>query len=454
MKPSNTRSSLTSAGSALSRRRLLKRVMAAGGAGSAAFGIMASDLRAEPTLSQDTQTRIARATNGMPTPKIRDVSFIDAFSVVKVTTDQPGLYGYGEAAVPARAKLVKTALLEYLKPLVIGRAVDRIEETWQLLFFSSYYKNDHVQNSALAGICDALWDIKGRQAGMPVYQLIGGKCRDAADVYMHVRAPKFEAALLAESALKLHTERKARNIQIDMFHRDAPIATLDGGTGFDRDVAVRNTMKAFEAFREKLPPTVRLGVDVHSELDPARALQFAKDAEQFKPWYWVEDIVPTEHHEYIRVIREQSFVPLSLGELWNNPTEWRPVIEGRLVNYFRNHMAHMGGFTAGRKLAAFAENFEVKTGWHAAGCSPVGHMARLTLDVTCPNFGIHEDWPISDRERQVFQGIHEVRDGFAWVSEKPGWGIEIDEAAAAKMPLPPEGDRKQRLQDGSYLPGI
>ena len=104
----------------------------------------------------------------MPTPKIKDVTFIDAFSVVKVTTDQPGLYGYGEAAVPARAKLVKTALLEYLKPLVIGRPVDRIEETWQFLFLSSYYKNDHVQNSAIAGICDALWDIKGRQAGMPV----------------------------------------------------------------------------------------------------------------------------------------------------------------------------------------------------------------------------------------------------------------------------------------------
>ena len=110
-------------------------------------------------------------------------------------------------------------------------------------------------------------------------------------------------------------------------------------------------MKAFEAFRAKLPATVRLGVDVHSELDPARALQFAKDAEQFKPWYWVEDIVATEHHEYFRVIRDQTFVPLSLGELWNNPTEWRPVIEGRLINYFRNHMAHMGGFTPGRKLA-------------------------------------------------------------------------------------------------------
>jgi mannonate dehydratase len=453
MKPSNVMSSLTASGSDVSRRRLLKRVMSAG-AGVAGVGLMAPDLHAEPTQSQDTQTNIARATRGMPAPKIKDVTFIDAFSVVKVTTDQPGLYGYGEAAVPARAKLVKTAVLEYLKPLVIGRSVDRIEETWQFLFLSSYYKNDHVQNSAIAGICDALWDIKGRQAGMPIYQLIGGKCRDAAEVYMHVRVPKFEPALIAEAALQLYTERKARNIQIDMFHRDAPIATLDGGMGFDRDVAVHNTMKAFEAFRAKLPATVRLGVDVHSELDPGRALQFAKDAEQFKPWYWVEDIVPTEHHEYFSVIRHQSAVPLSLGELWNNPTEWRPVIEGRLINYFRNHMAHMGGFTPGRRLAAYAENFEVKTGWHAAGCSPIGQMARLTLDVTCPNFGIHEDWPISDRERQVFQGIHEVRDGFAWVSEKPGWGIEIDEAAAAKMPLPTEGDRKQRLRDGSYLPGI
>src|ERR1044071_8516546 len=134
--------------SEVSRRGLLKRVMSAE-VGVAGLGAMTPGLHAEPAPSQDTQANIARATRGMPTPKIKDVTFIDAFSVVKVTTDQPGLYGYGEAAVPARAKLVKTALLEYLKPLVIGRSVDRIEETWQFLFISSYYKNDHVQNSAI-----------------------------------------------------------------------------------------------------------------------------------------------------------------------------------------------------------------------------------------------------------------------------------------------------------------
>src|ERR1700755_2813972 len=218
----------------MKRRELLKSL---GGAG--ALGLAAPVLQA--------QEQVAKATRGMATPKIKDISVIECepagtrLTVVKITTDQDGLYGYGCATFTQRADLVKPAVEKYLKPFLLGKTTDRIEDIWQSCYDSSYWKNGPVLNNALSGVDQALWDIKGRQAGMPVYQLVGGKCRDAAEVYMHVRVPKFEPALIAEAALKLYTDRKARNIQIDMFHRDAPIATLDGGMGFDRDVAVHNT---------------------------------------------------------------------------------------------------------------------------------------------------------------------------------------------------------------------
>ena len=178
------------------RRAMLKAAMLGGGAAVASlFGGSLADAAPTPR-EQDGQEKFERATRGMPAPRIKDVSVIEVggggnndSTVVKVTTDQAGLYGYGCATTTfpgGRSKLVKAAVEQYLKPLVMGRTTDRIEQIWQLCYMSSYYKNDNVQNCAIGGVCDALWDIKGRQAGMPVYQLVGGKVRDAADIYLHV----------------------------------------------------------------------------------------------------------------------------------------------------------------------------------------------------------------------------------------------------------------------------
>ena len=454
------------------RRGLLKWALMGGGAAVAnlckAPGAAAADA---PANAREEQAHGAfdRATRGMPAPRIKDVTVIQVggggtndSTVVKVTTDQAGLYGYGCATATfpgGRAKLVAAAVEQYLKPLVMGRATDRIEQLWQLCYMSSYYKNDTVLNCAIGGVCDALWDIKGRQAGMPVYQLVGGKCRDAADIYLHANlGSKDPGRELVENSMKL-IAGGCRFLLVAMFGRDAAGTTLygrdrfdDGAAVIDRDKETRKILSAFETFRKEMPADIGLAVDVHSLLDPVRAVQFGKDVEQFKLFY-CEDLFSPEEAGHYQVLRQQCSTPLAIGELWNNPHEWQPLVEQRQIDYIRHHVSHVGGFTAGRKIATFAENYEVRFAWHGAPNSPVGHMTNLTLDLTHENFGIHEHFDYPPLVRDIFQGCGQIKDGYAWINEKPGWGIEVDEQLAAKHPITDEHPNEFRTRDGSVIEG-
>jgi mannonate dehydratase len=407
------------------------------------------------------QDTTARATRGMPSPRIQDIRVIETepgrrLEVVKILTDQDGLYGYGDATAGFRDELVKPAVEKYLKPLLLGQTTDRIEDLWHQCYYSSYYKNDTVLNSALGGVDQALWDIKGRQVGMPVYQLIGGKCRDAAQVYMH--AGGTDATGVVENAKKL-VAQGVRYIHVDM-GQGTSVQTLGGQQGFDREEAIRHMLKIFETFRAEMPAEIGLGCDVHSKLDAQQAVQFCKDAEKFK-LYFVEDPLSPEDLDYFRQIRQQCDTQIAVGELFNNPHEWQIVISERLIDYIRCHVPHTGGFTQGRKIAVFAEQFGVKTAWHAPmDMSPIAHMANLYLDLTSYNFGIQEYQAYTDPYREIFQGCMEVKDGYAWASDKPGWGIEIDEKAAAKFPFgsqpadktnPGGGMPTSRLADGTSI---
>jgi mannonate dehydratase len=343
--------------------------------------------------------------------------------------------------------------------LVMGRTTDRIEQIWQLCYMSSYYKNDTVLNCAIGGVCDALWDIKGRQAGMPVYQLVGGKCREAADIYLHVgMGSQDPGKQLVENSMKL-VATGCRYLLVAMFLRDGAVNNLygqpkfdDGSVPFDRDKETRKILSAFETFRKEMPPEIGLGVDVHSLLDSIRAVQFAKDVEPFRLFY-CEDLLAPEEAGHYKIVRQQCTTPLAIGELWNNPHEWQPLVEERLIDYIRHHVSHVGGFTAARKIAAFAENYEVKFAWHGAPNSPVGHMTNLTLDLTNSNFGIHEHFDYPQIVQDIFQGCVQIKDGYAWINEKPGWGIEVDEALAAKHPITDEHPNEFRTPDGSVIQG-
>jgi mannonate dehydratase len=432
------------------RRNILKQMGAAGLLGLAL------------PREQKAQEAAARATRAMPIPKIKDISVIECqpagvrLTVVKITTDQDGLYGYGCATFTQRADLVKPAVEKYLKPFLLGKTTDRIEDIWQSCYDSSYWKNGPVLNNAISGVDQALWDIKGRQAGMPVYQLAGGKCREAADTYGHASGEDFPQVV--ESA-KQYIAQGFRHVRVQVSVPGmegygsagagaSNMKALHNKSVFEPAYYVRRALKLFEICRKELGDEIELLHDVHERVSPNQAVQFLKDTEKFK-MFFMEDPLSPEDIAYFRQIRQNCATPIAMGELFNSPHEWQPLIAERLIDYIRVHVSQVGGFTPARKIAVLAENFGVRTAWHGPGdVSPIGHMANVMLDLVSYNFGIQEYSPFNERTQEVFQGCPVMKDGYLWASEKPGWGIEIDEKAAARFPFGAEqGDRK-RLNGG------
>jgi len=417
----------------------------------------------------EAQEQVARATRATPAPRIKDISLIECqpagvrLTVVKITTDQPGLYGYGCATFTQRADLIKPAVEKYLKPFLLGKPTDRIEDIWQSCYESSYWKNGPVLNNALSGIDQALWDIKGRQAGMPVYQLAGGKCREAVDCYTHASGAELQDVV--DSAKKLIAQG-FRNVRVQVeLPGMAGYGAAQGGASnlkalhdkpmFEPAYQMRRALKLLEFCRRELGDEVELLHDMHERLTPNEAVQFCKEAEQYR-MFFLEDPLSPEDLGYFRQIRQNCATPIAMGELFNSPHEWQPLIEERLIDYIRVHLSQAGGFSPARKIAILAEQYGVKTAWHGPGdVSPVGHMANVTLDLVSYNFGIQEFSPFNERTHAIFQGCPEMKDGYLWVNEKPGWGIEIDEKEAAKAPFTASplngGWGEIRLRDGTVI---
>ena len=417
---------------------------------------------------------------GLPIPKIRDVSVISTapagvrLVVVKIQTDQDGLYGYGCATFTQRADLVVDAVNRYLKPLLIGRPTDAIEDLWQAMYNSSYWRNGPVLNNAISGVDQALWDIKGRQVGLPVYELLGGKCRRGAMIYSHAAGGEISETL--DQARKIMSQGiKVVRLQVGVpgmaaygaapggaAPANAPSSTLSQPEDpvFEPLPYVRRTLQLFEAARKELGPEIELLHDVHERVPPRLAVQFAKDMEQFRIFY-LEDALSPENIDYFRQIRANCTTPLAMGELFNSPHEWNEVIKESVIDYIRVHVSQAGGLTPARKIALLADSFQVKTAWHGPGdVSPIGHCANVTLDLVSTNFGVQEWTFANDRVREVFDGYPVVQDGYAYANEKPGWGVEINEKAAAKYPFGSErGGRKilnggwgvVRREDGSVI---
>jgi mannonate dehydratase len=400
------------------------------------------------------QAQTARATRGMPAPKIKDVSVIATapaglrLTVVKITTDQDGLYGYGCGTFTQRAELVNAAVERYLKPFLVGKPADRIDDTWQAMYNSSYWRNGPVLNNAISGVDQALWDIKGRQAGMPVYQLLGGKCREAADCYAHAAGADYQQCI--DQARKF-MEQGFRHVRVQVGvpgmsgyggggrGAAATVKALHDGPVFEPAYAMRRALKLFEECRKQLGDEVELLHDMHERYPPNMAVQLVKEAEKFR-MFFMEDPLAPEDIAYFRQIRQQCATPIAMGELFNSPHEWTPLISERLIDYIRIHVSQAGGLTPCRKIAAMGEIFGVRTAWHGPGdVSPIGHMANVTLDVVCYNFGIQEYSPFNERLQEVFHGCAVMKDGYLWVNESPGWGIEVDEKAAAKYPYTDRG---------------
>lgn len=359
--------------------------------------------------------------------------------VVRIDTNQPGLFGLGCATFTQRWKAVVTVIEEYMAPLLTGRDADRIEDAWQTAHGSSYWRNGPVLNNAISGCDIALWDIMGKEAGLPVYKLLGGKCREGVAIYRHAdgRDP-----VEVEDCVRRILETGCRYIRCQVGGYGGSGSFLHSpenrrpGKYFDALAYARSVPPLFEHLRRTIGPEAELMHDVHERLAPIDAVRLAKALEPYR-LFFLEDVLPPEQVDWFRHIRAHSSVPLAMGELFNNPMEWIRLIDERLIDFMRVHVSQIGGLTPARKLAAVCEAHGIRTAWHGPGdVSPVGHACNFHLDLACPNFGIQE-WGGMDESPQlneVFSGIPKVRNGYAYVEDRPGFGVDIDEEKAKRYP--------------------
>lgn len=374
--------------------------------------------------------------------------------ILKLITSEPGLYGLGCATFTQRFQAVHAAVEKHLKPLLIGRDVSRIEDLWQTMMVNGYWRNGPVLNNAISGVDMALWDIKGKMANMPVYQLLGGKSREAAAVYVHASGDTIPDVIDSARGLIDSGYRYIRlqmggygGKHIDMHQPDG----VPDGAYFDPRAYVRNTTAMLEAARDALGNEIELLHDIHERLQPIDAMAFAKRLEPVN-LFFLEDALAPEDLGWFEQIRAQTTTRLAVGELFTHSLEWRTLVERRLIDFIRMHISAIGGLTPARNAAILAGHYGIRTAWHGPhDVSPVGHAANLHLDVWAPNFGIQEWCRFPQHVYEIFPGTPEVRDGYMYPNDQPGLGIDIDEALAARFPVTAEVVQwtQTRLPDGT-----
>lgn len=392
--------------------------------------------------------------------------------VVKIETSEPGVYGLGCGTFTQRYLPVHTAVIEYLRPLLLGRDISRIEDLWRLMMFNSYWRNGPVLNNAVSGVDMALWDLKAKLANMPLYDLWGGKCREAAAVYQHADGADFDEL---SNHVQQQLDLGMRHVRIRFGGSavatrdsgeaggmayggpsDSPARRPDGapdGAYFDPRHYTLSTLRALEHVRHQFGDQIELLHDVHERLTPIDAIGFAKDVERFR-LFFLEDALSPEDLSWFEQMRAATTTPIAVGELFNNPNEWLPLIQNRWIDFIRMHISQMGGLTPARKIAMTAEAFGIRTAWHGPGdVSPVGHAANLHLNLAAPNFGIQELQPFNDTIREVFPGCPEYRDGYFYPNTNPGLGVDLDEDLAAKFPCDSSVIQwtQARLPDGTLV---
>lgn len=420
------------------KRRDAMRCLAFGAVGAGASMLsLPTSARAAPSVA-----------NGAAPVRIRDIKTIltapDGIRlvIVKVETTEPGLYGLGCATFTQRALVVHTAIEKYLKPFLVGRNVDEIEDIWQSSYVSSYWRNGPVLFNAMSGVDIALWDILGKRAGMPLYKLLGGKVRKGADLYFHARGRTFDE--LVDHGRQA-VDRGYRYVRLQMLplESESPknsAETYGGPTNpvniWDPAEYVRTTIEMFDRVRSALGPKVELLHDIHERISLPQAVTLCRALEQYEP-YFIEDPIPPEENDHFRLLRQQTQVPIAMGELFNTQHEYVPLIKDRLIDFIRIHISQIGGLSPARKVQAFSEFFGVRTAWHGPGdASPVAHAAQLALELASYNFGIHEGHVFRPNTLEVFPGCPTVKDGYMFAQEKPGLGMDLDEKLAARFPFP------------------
>jgi mannonate dehydratase len=382
------------------------------------------------------------------------------FVTLKIDTDG-GVSGVGDATLNGRELSVASYLADHVIPCLIGRDAHRIEDIWQFLYRGAYWRRGPVTMSAIAAVDMALWDIKGKLAGLPVYQLLGGACREGCMVYGHANGATINETIdnalhyksLGYRAIRLQSGvpglASTYGVSRDRYFYEPADADLPSENLWSSEKYLRSVPPLFAAAREALGWDVHLLHDVHHRLTPIEAARLGKDLEPYRP-FWIEDAVPAENQASFRLIRQHTTTPLAVGEIFNSIWDCKQLIEEQLIDYIRATVVHAGGITHLRRIAALADLHHVRTGCHGAtDLSPVSMAAALHFGLSIPNFGVQEYMRHTDETDAVFPHGYALHNGLMHPGDAPGLGVDIDEALAAKHPYRRAYLPVNRLEDGT-----
>jgi mannonate dehydratase len=382
------------------------------------------------------------------------------FVTLKIETDE-GLHGIGDATLNGRELAVAAYLEEHLVPCLIGRDAHRIEDAWQFFYRGAYWRGGPVGMTALAAIDTALWDIKAKAAGLPLYQLLGGRSRDYVTVYAHAFGADI-AETVEDVGRRIDEGYRAVRAQCGIPGLNKVYGVPASGTRYepaDADLPsehdwstphyLRHAPKLFRALRDAYGDEPQLLHDVHHRLTPIQAARLGRDLEPYR-LFWLEDAVPAQLQDGFRLIRQHTTTPLAVGEIFNTVHDCRQLISEQLIDYVRTSVVHAGGISSLRRIAHLAELYHVKLGPHGAtDLSPVTLGAALHFDTWAPNFGLQEYMPHTDETDAVFPHDYRFEDGVFFAGESAGHGVDIDETLAANYPYRRAYLPVNRLADGT-----
>ena len=389
------------------------------------------------------------------------------FVTLRLTTDD-GLVGLGDATLNGRELAVVAYLKEHVAPLLLGTDAHRIEDTWQFLYRSAYWRRGPVTMAAIAAVDVALWDLKAKAAGMPLYQLLGGASRDGILAYGHAsgrdlpelfdsvrkhqalgyRAIRIQTAVPGLKAIYgVASQEQSSGKRYD--YEPAQRMSLPKEEDWDTPAYLRHLPSVFEAVRAEFGPDLPLLHDGHHRMTPIQAAKLGKSLEPFD-LFWLEDCTPAENQDALRLVRQHTTTPLAIGEVFNTVWDYQSLIKDQLIDYVRSAVTHGGGISPMRKIMDYAAQYQIKSGIHGpTDISPVGMAAALHLDLAIHNFGIQEYMPHGELTGRVFEQSFSFVDGYLHPGEKPGLGVDLDVDEAGRYPYQSAYLPFNRLHDGT-----
>ena len=348
---------------------------------------------------------------------------------LKISTDE-GIVGWGEPIVEGRARTVAMAVKE-LEPVLIGQNPLEVERLWTEFYRGTFYRGGPVLTSAISGIDQALWDIKGKYHGVPVYQLLGGPCRNRVRTYAHMRGRDLDETI--ENAKKSVEEG------FTIFKTgpaNGPVRPLDTVQFID------DAVERIGRIREALPKHVDLALDFHGKFTPAMSIRLIRELEQFKLMF-VEEPVQCENVDALVTVARSTCIPIATGERIYTRWGFREIIEKQAAAILQPDLCHAGGITEVRKIAAMAETYYMTVAPHNP-LGPISLAAGLQVAGSVPNFLVQEQVHLGDG---YIKNPFKIKDGHLDLPTLPGLGIEVDEDFVKEMEYPGDWDSPRLYND-------